>query len=131
MAGDITIRLQGPPGSGLHYAAHLIAERLEAAGAAVDNGEAVPRVELADTVLRGARVRICFGADAAPGVAQFAAPLHLAFAARVAGAAVVALMVAGAEIRLHFVPSLDLFLLLGGVWWFWRMTGRRPQSVRI
>jgi len=130
MAGDITIRLQGPAGSGLHYAAHLIAERLEAAGAAVDNSKAVPRVELADTVLRGARVRICFGSDTETAAPTFAARSHLAFAARIAGAAVLALMVAGAEIRLHFAPSLDLFLLLGGVWWFWRTTGRHPQSAR-
>jgi len=130
MAGDITIRLQGPPGSGLHYAAHLIAERLEAAGAGVDNREALPRVELADTVLRGARVTICSGVNTAPELARFDAPSNLAFAARVAGAVVLALMVASAEIRLHFVPSIDLFLLLGGVWWFWRMTGRRPHPVR-
>jgi hypothetical protein len=130
MAGNITIQLQGPAGSGLDYAAHLIAESLQAAGASVDNGKATPRVELAATVLRGAHVRICFGADAESAVSSFAARSQLAFAARIAGTAVLALMVAGAEIRLHFVPSLDLFLLLGGVWWFWRLTGRHSRSVR-
>jgi hypothetical protein len=123
MAGDITIQLQGKAGSGLHYAAHLIADSLMAAGATVDTGAALPREELTGTVLRGARVRICLGPDGVPSLTPESARSGLS--ARIVAAVILGLMVAGAEIKLHFAPGFDLIILFGCIWWFWRFSGRQ------
>ncbi len=117
MTKGITISLLGPVGSGQNYAAHLIAEVLERAGADVELDGVLPRRELSETALNGVTARIHLAPEC---IADSVNTMTSTPAFRIAGAVLLVLLIGSAEIRLAFPPILDLLLLAGIFWWFWR-----------
>ncbi len=134
MADAITISLKGSVSPRRHYAAHLIADALRAAGATVKVGGVLTRRALVETDLDDTTVWLHLDEEGAPASTPTPAPApasstFLTPMLRILGAALVVLVVGSAEIRLHFPPMIDLLLLTGGVWWFWQRTIRsRPNS---
>ena len=130
MADAITISLQGAVSPRKHYAAHLIADALKAAGATVKVAGVLTRRALVEAEMHGTTVwlELDEGEAPAPTPAPASSTL-LTPTLRVLGAALLVLVVGSAEIRLHFPPTVDLLLLGGAVWWFWQKTTRsRPSS---
>lgn len=132
MADAITISLKGSVSPRRHYAAHLVADALRAAGATVKVGGVLTRRALVETELDDTTVWLHLDEEGAPVPAPAPAPASSTFLTpmlRILGAALLILLMGSAEIRLHFPPMIDLLLLAGGVWWFWRRTARsKPDS---
>lgn len=130
MADAITISLQGELSPRKHYAAHLIADALKAAGATVKVAGVLTRRALVETEMHGTTVwlELDEGEIPAPTPEPVSSTL-LTPTLRILGVALLVLVVSSAEIRLHFPPMIDLLLLGGAVWWFWQRTTRsRPNS---
>ncbi len=130
MADAITISLKGSVSPRRHYAAHLIADALRAAGATVKVGGVLTRRALVETELDDTTVWLHLDEEGAPApTPPPAGSTFLTPVLRILGAVLLILLMGSAEIRLHFPPMIDLLLLAGVVWWFWKKTAHsKPNS---